>query len=1562
MSNITSKKYLDYAGLSYFKSKLDTLYTTYSYVNSEDINVKNYANDTFLGKTAKAADSSKLNGQAASYYLNYNNLTNKPTIPSITNCVKYDDTLQNTNPFGGKKLYINSIDNAFASADKKFWVTVTKHKRTDSGVTYPYTDTSKTIEDDNYYVDGPVISTLTSSAHNLFNGSYEDAISCTANEYLKIRVMFGSNASPSASTTYFTGYPYGYWYLSFYYNNTPAEASQARVYNKYAAHTKGWHLYTSTWYSGSTGSTNVIHLITDTSDYNRTCVEFIIYGNGTSGRTTNLTQIEYKLQRPNLGRDGSTVTKYDKQSLYHDFTWYNNHSQTAKIATDGTITTTGDITGDKILTSSAAVDIANGNQLVIYNTNGFKKTNTTFDGSTTSKYLSKKGTFESLPTETAEFGKISDGTTTTTASAIQDTITFAKGGDLSVDVTGKTVTYSYSHPTTTAVTPSYYEVGKDSLGHVVLGNTFTIPTKNSWNYDDRYVRYDTNSQGLTSTQKSNARTNIDAGTYSKPSGGIPSTDLAESYYLSSNPSGYISGITSNMISTALGYIPVSETWVNDRGYYKKPSGGIPATDLAQSYYLASNPNGYTSNTGTVIGSSLTANYLLLGNGGVNIKASSYLPATSSTTWDELSDVYIPTMRCISIFTDGRYATPSYVDGEDSVLKLYVQEEFVAKSVGDALVYTNLNNATTSGFYRIGGTVINGPNDASSVGCFSQLIVSRSNNDTITQILVPYNDTRMYYRSGYNIGADQTINPTVWQAWKSVANIDDLSNYLPLSGGTINKTSSDTPLYLRGNAGKTYLGFQDSNGQTLGYIGVNNNNRPVFYYSGDEELATVNDTLKAKYHLGAFDTVDTSNADYDLITRKTGYIDLSTLNWEYVSNDSSHERWHAVITTIKPIANNNTIFNGVCNTYVTDSAANVYVHYAVNLIGYEDNTYLSVYNNSDTITPSGLLQYELRSDLQYTEKVIKNQPINTLDVTGSEFVRKEWEKSSNLIPSKDNYELYRDANNYALAFKPTHAGTYTIKVYGNNLLSLILAYWNNYTFGSATDGNLAGYYRNSTNVLTFTITESDLSKTLGFFFEDSAGWIYNYDNYLNYDIILTESDHAYPYQEYHQAKHIIDEEALLLSNEWKNQLNIWDENTQTNRYWDMNANVGDIASKQVSSNWFCSTNLQPCERGTNYSISMTNKLGYYVQFVWYDMYNQFISATTVDNRTLLSPSRTVQSPGSASWFGLNVAVDEYGGTSTYQFDIMIVKGTKSYPYQSYSGKILHTKTRSIVDLSQPAGHSTGHSNALLYRNEVGLNAGIYYHNTGDESVVFANQYNHAGWMFANDINPLDYSYWANITPALHIKDHSVGINTQVPNGGFSGLYVKGNNSNTPIWVESTGASDAYIKFVDSSSIALGSLGVNSSRKPEFVTNGNNHYEILTHHNSYVDVTIGLSNYIVSYSGNTTNWSIYSSKWSPFEDLVTNLVSNIDKLISIRARITIGSQDVEVQLTPSINYASENTESFRKLSLVGDFPLFGSYEIRSKVIFDFENKLFKITGYNLSSNSYQLYNLKLVINSG
>ena len=272
------------------------------------------------------------------------------------NFVKYDDVLQPTNPFGGKKLYINSVDDAFYAADKRFWVKVTTHLKTVNGVQYPYEDESKPVTDPNRFVDSPVVQEL--SAANLFNGSYENTVVCPVTHYMKVHIQFApfsDSWDPSTTTAQFLGYPYGSYYLNYYNTNIPPRRSQVRIYNNHTGGGgKGWKLLDATVYSINEAQTgNLIEELSNSSWYGRTCVEFIIYGND-SGNNVSLTQIDYKLIRPDIARDGSTVNKYGKQSLYYDFEWYNHINDSALDKTISLSASTGEITANKFKTKNGS--------------------------------------------------------------------------------------------------------------------------------------------------------------------------------------------------------------------------------------------------------------------------------------------------------------------------------------------------------------------------------------------------------------------------------------------------------------------------------------------------------------------------------------------------------------------------------------------------------------------------------------------------------------------------------------------------------------------------------------------------------------------------------------------------------------------------------------------------------------------------------------------------------------------------------------------------------------------------------------------------------------------------------------------------------------------------------------------------------------------------------------------------------------------------------------------------------------------------------------------------------
>lgn len=270
--------------------------------------------------------------------------------------IPFGGVIQPTNPFGGKQLYINHTDDALHSADRYYYVKITTHKKEVNGVTYPRIKEGAAVTDKEYYEDSPVVSTL--SAHNPFDGSYETGVVCPNGHYMKVHIQFApftNNWNP-ATATCFSGYPYGNYYLSFYYVNTPKTTPYVRVYNQYQAHTKGWKIVNGTDYTGTKGNSGgntYIARITDQGNYQRSCLEFIIEGKDDgSSNATQLTTIEQQLSRPNLSKDGSTVTKFGDQTLEYTFIW-KSHLQGTTGQRDrviinpenGTISSFGNIVG-----------------------------------------------------------------------------------------------------------------------------------------------------------------------------------------------------------------------------------------------------------------------------------------------------------------------------------------------------------------------------------------------------------------------------------------------------------------------------------------------------------------------------------------------------------------------------------------------------------------------------------------------------------------------------------------------------------------------------------------------------------------------------------------------------------------------------------------------------------------------------------------------------------------------------------------------------------------------------------------------------------------------------------------------------------------------------------------------------------------------------------------------------------------------------------------------------------------------------------------------------------------
>ena len=288
-------------------------------------------------------------------------------------------------------------------------------------------------------------------------------------------------------------------------------------------------------------------------------------------------------------------------------------------------------------------------------------------------------------------------------------------------------------------------------------------------------------------------------------------------------------------------------------------------------------------------------------------------------------------------------------------------------------------------------------------------------------------------------------------------------------------------------------------------------------------------LKALYNLGAYDSVDTSNADYDVVTRGMGYYKF-TGNETWTRSGNNAYICRIIEGVVKNPASSSVLGNIKSPTLSTETALDIFNGVVSSGISINNEGIifisLSDYENRATLVNGTTIEYELADSFKYTDPVLKNQPISQLDHNGENWLRGDYEKTLNLIgesaPKKTNDTDFGSTGQpYTVSGRATDVTyhqvkpntTYTI----SNLtgrLSMICYYGstkafisrnsigaNSYTF---TTGSSVAYIR----ISSLDGNEIDFSKTM-----------------LNLGSI------ALPYQPYNgPVMHAIDVQGVLL---WQN---------------------------------------------------------------------------------------------------------------------------------------------------------------------------------------------------------------------------------------------------------------------------------------------------------------------------------------------------------------------------------------------------------------------------------------------
>jgi hypothetical protein len=320
------------------------------------------------------------------------------------------------------------------------------------------------------------------------------------------------------------------------------------------------------------------------------------------------------------------------------------------------------------------------------------------------------------------------------------------------------------------------------------------------------------------------------------------------YYLASNPSGYITGITSGMVTTALGYTPYNSS--NPSGYVTSSNwailGGGVSYNIDRTTKVSSGLAIYSAYTGGANSPTtydISSQYVISGRA-MEIAASWHSPSAVMyfRTLRDCCENWSAWVTMLSSANYNDYAPTKTGGGASGSWDISVTGNAATVSV---------NSSSGDNWYNVlwhsGNTIYNTP-VSSGVTIYAAGAYLRANyfntygggserNGSGLSYVAGFNSSDYYIRS-YNSTAVASFLGLGSMAYASTG------SYLPLSGGTLTGTLSGTSAGFTGNV--TWQGINNGNPRSLaiGYSGGNYGQAGygVTYTSGGAHNYAINDIV------------------------------------------------------------------------------------------------------------------------------------------------------------------------------------------------------------------------------------------------------------------------------------------------------------------------------------------------------------------------------------------------------------------------------------------------------------------------------------------------------------------------------------------------------------------------------------------------------------------------------------------------------------------------------------------------------------------------------------------------